>query len=130
MGLHWMKTRRWLMAQAYIMPIPIIVDFLAWQARHIKPEIFYDDNRWCMYFFYHNQYVWVTIPSLVEHLGWNATTLNGGSYREGHEFEPRLRMAKQYIGFEKSAMDIDWTDEQVLTDNDGDLSSFVHYYIE
>ena len=126
-GINWVKLRKWLMAQTYIMPISIIEDFLIWEARHIKPEIYYDDNRWAMYFFYHKKRVWATAPSLVEHLGWNNTSLR--NYTPSFIFEPRNRMAKWFIGFENSGLSIDWSKLEAYEDLDGQNSDFCHYYI-
>ena len=127
-GKHWALLKKWLMAQAYIMPVEIIEDFIPWAERHIKPEIYFDDNRWAMYFDYHNRGVYATAPSLVEHLGWNSTTLNGG-YDPGHTFSAESRMAKWFIGFEHSGLEIDWGNphnyfEAQKTSN-GD---WAHYY--
>ena len=125
---NYVTLRRWLMAQAYIVPIPTIEDFLSWAERHIKPNINYDDNRWAMYLFYHGILTYATAPSLVEHIGWNDTTLR--YYAPNTDWQPRLRMAKWFIGFEKHALAIDWSKTDAVADNDGGMSEFAHYYID
>ncbi len=124
-GYNWFRLKKFLMAQAYIMPVPIIEDFLIWAEKHIKPEIYFDDNRWAMYLYYHDKLTWATAPSLVEHLGWNQTTLTG--YNAGHSFEPRLRMATWYIGFENSGLMYDWSRLDAIDDPDKILGDFAGY---
>jgi hypothetical protein len=126
---NWVTLLTWRNAQAYVLPVPIIDDFLVWAERHIKPEIYFDDDRFAMYFYFHKQLVYCTAPSLVEHMGWNSTTLTG--YKSGHVFESRLRMAKWYIGFENSGLNIDWaaTVKKPVFENDGDWGEWSHLYI-
>ena len=126
---HWVKKKIWRMAQCYIMPVPVIDDFLGYAERHIKPEIYFDDDRLAMYHLAKNKLVWATAPSLVEHLGWNATTLTG--YKDGFKFRPEKRMARWFIGFENSGLSIDWekTRDKAVFENDGDWGQFCHLYI-
>jgi hypothetical protein len=124
-GVHYVQLTKWLMAQTYIMPVSIIDDFIAWAELHIKPSIYFDDNRWAMYFYYHGMKVWATAPSLVEHIGWNATTLR--PYNEA--FDRNNRMARWYIGIQKSALDIDWHDTRSIEDNEAVTGDFTHYLI-
>lgn len=128
LGVNWVTLRTWRMAQAYVVPVQMIKDFLLWEAKHIKPEIFFDDDRWAMFLFYMGIKTYATAPSLVEHMGWNETTLRGYKYGE---FRPDLRMAKSYIGFENSALDIDWKKglDKPIEDTDGTYNEFSHLYI-
>jgi hypothetical protein len=128
LGFHWLSVRKFLMAQCYILPVPVIKDFLAWEKKHVKQDIYFDDNRMAMYFFYQNRPVFATAPSLVEHLGWNQSTLTG--YNPGHNFEPRLRMAKWFVGFENSGLDFDWNNLDAFEDKDGSNADFCSYLIE
>ena len=126
-NVHWLKMRKWLMAQAYIVPVALIKEFLAWEALHIDQRIYFDDNRWAMFLFYTNRWTYATAPSLVEHLGWNGSTLS--AYRDnGQPLEARLRMANWFIGFEASGKDIDWSDLRYVEDPDGNNSDFSSYY--
>jgi len=128
LGLNWVALRKFLMAQAYIMPIPIIEDFLPWVEKHVKPEIYFDDNRWAMYFFYHKLLVRATVPSLVEHLGWGETTLR--QVTPSYVFDFKNRMAKWFIGVENSGLDINWENTDSFLDDDGSNSDFCQYLIE
>lgn len=125
-GLNFVLLKKFLMAQAYIMPVSIIEDFIPWATKHIDPKIYFDDNRWAMYLFYHGIKTRATAPSLVEHIGWNDTTI---TYNPGHNFEPRLRMAAWFIGFENSGLDVDWSKSEAFEDTAGNMADFSHYYI-
>ena len=121
---NWVKLRVWFMAQAYILPVALIKDMIPWVEQRVKQSVYMDDDRMATYMYYQGKYVYATAPCLVEHIGWNETTLRG--YQPGHEFKPELRMASDYIGFEKSALDIDWTRgiEDPILDNNGHISMF------
>ncbi len=125
LNLHWVELKRFLMAQCYIMPVPMIKDFLTWEAQHVDPKIYFDDNRLGMYFFYNNISTFATAPSLVEHIGWNETTLTG--YNPGHDFEPRLRMAKWFIGFENSGYGVHWENLESFEDTAGNNADFCSF---
>jgi hypothetical protein len=127
-GINWVTLKTFLMAQAYVMPTAMMTDFLNWTEAHVKPEIYFDDDRMAMYFFYHNKKVWATAPSLVEHIGWNGSTLTG--YKPGHVFEPRLRMAKWFIGMENSGLEVNWANglDRPVEDNEGNWGSWSHLF--
>ena len=124
-GLPWLRVGKWLMTQAYIVPIPMIVEFLKYCDEHIDDKIYYDDNRWAMFCWYNKIDVFATAPSLVEHLGWNSTS--HGHYNADHDFEPRLRMAKWFLGFENSGMDVNWENLNFVDDPDGNNADFCSY---
>ncbi|HEX2910409.1 MAG TPA: hypothetical protein VH186_06340 [Chloroflexia bacterium] len=126
----WALVNKFLMAQAYIMPIPMIEDFLPWATTHIKPQIYFDDDRLGMYLYYHNLKAYATSPSLVEHLGWNQSTLSG--YKPEHRFLPELRMAKYFIGFEQSGLSVDWTKglADPVPDTEQIIGDWSHFYLE
>jgi hypothetical protein len=121
------------MAQAYSAPVAVIDDFIEWADRHIKPDIYFDDDRWAMYCFYHERRVWATAPSLVEHIGWNETTLGGG-YKPDFRFDLRkkasTRMADWFVGFENSPESIEWKNIKAIDDNEGTYGEFIHNYIK
>jgi hypothetical protein len=133
LGLHYLKLKTWRMAQAYSAPVEVIDDFIAWADRHIKPEIYFDDDRWAMYCFYNNRWVWATAPSLVEHLGWNQTTLGGGykpQFRLDLRKKASQRMAEAFVGYENSPKDIEWENLKAIEDNEGTYAEFIHNYIK
>lgn len=121
----WVKLKTWFMAQGYIMPTSIIPDLIKWVDEKVKPTTRFDDERFAMYFFYHEHLVYATVPSLVEHLGWNSTLLR--NYKN-YEFQKRrdLRMATVFIGLDKDPLNIDWTEglKDPVIDNEGHNSQF------
>lgn len=106
-GWNWLRMRLWFMAQAYVFPVPMANDIISWSEANVKPEVVADDERYAMYFVTHNRYVYATAPSLVEHLGWNNSSLN--RYSDHHAFEAKRRTASRFIGFEESGLSIDWS---------------------
>lgn len=124
---RWVTLSVWLMAQAYVLPVEIIDDMVAWIDEYVKEDVRFDDERMAMYFYYHKIPVYATVPSLVEHLGWNSTTLSTYTDKARKNiFKPENRMARQYIGFENSGLDIDWTIglADPVHNNDGSDSMF------
>jgi mRNA-degrading endonuclease YafQ of YafQ-DinJ toxin-antitoxin module len=122
-GISWVKLKTWFMAQAYVLPIALAEDMYSWIEENIKPDVYMDDNRMATYMFYNRRYVYATAPSLVEHMGWNSSTLNG--YVPGYQYERNLRMAKAFIGIGSSALNIDWSKpDQFIIDDTGNNSMF------
>lgn len=122
---HWATLKTWFMAQSYIMPTKIIPDLISWVDSKVKPSTRFDDERFGMYFFYHEHPVYATAPSLVEHLGWNSTLLR--NYKS-YEFKTRrdIRMARVFIGLDQDPLDIDWAEgiDHPAVDNEGHNSQF------
>ena len=126
--VNYLKLRKWLMAQAYIVPVEVAADFVQWCEKNVDPKIYFDDNRWAMYCWYHHRYVWATVPSLVDHQGWNETMLR--NYQPDYQFEPRIRMAQWFIGFENSGLSIDWTKTaNAIVCEDGNNADFCSYLL-
>jgi hypothetical protein len=86
---------------AYIIPSFIAEEYLLFDPK-IKDSITADDVRMSVFLRHTNRKVWVTCPSLVEHICWH-TNANGGKAGINH------RVASEYIGYENSGLDIDWT---------------------
>ena len=107
-----------------MLPTSLAKDMIQWIEEYCKQDMKHDDDRMATFMWYHQKKVYATAPCLVEHIGWNDTTLR--TYDPSFVFEPRLRMAKQYIGFEKSALKMDWesTIEKAVLDNEGSNSQF------
>jgi len=121
--VSWVKLRTWFMAQAYILPVPLLDDMYSWIEKNIKPSVYMDDNRMATYMFYKGRYVYATAPSLVEHLGWNSTTLTG--YQPGYAYRRDLRMANSFIGIEESPLTVDWSrPDQFIVNDTGNNSMF------
>jgi len=131
-GKSWALLNRLLMAQSYIIPKSMIEDFIPFAEKHIKPEIYYDDNRLTLWALKNNIKIWTTAPSLVNHQGAFETTIRGG-YKKGHNFFDKSRLASWYIGFEESGLNIDWTkglDKPITDRSEGDWAGVCQYYIE
>ena len=121
-NLNYVEQKYFFMAQCYSMPVAMIKDFLQFNYLSVKDSVKMDDERIGTYLFMRGLKAIATAPSLVEHLGWNGTTLDY-KYKKS-TFDPRLRMARQYIGFEQSALNIDWSIKDTIIDNEGDYSMF------
>ena len=121
-GLRYLEMKYFFMAQAFIIPVDIAKKAAAWMKENVKDSVYLDDERLATYCFYTNKKVYATAPSLVEHLGWDSTTLN--SYKD-KDINKKLRMANRFIGFEKSALEFDWSKTLALRVNDGAVSMFI-----
>lgn len=120
-GYNYAELKVWFMAQAYVLPAIEAVKMAVWIDEHCKEDMKHDDDRMATYVWYMQKRVIATVPSLVEHIGWNTTTLT--TYKK-KPFEPRLRMARWYIGFETSGLDIQWERPDAIIATDGDNSMF------
>lgn len=119
--LNYARLKVWFMAQAYVLDTINAKNMVAWIDVNCKEDIKHDDDRMATYIWYQDKTVIATAPSLVEHIGWNTTTLT--TYKK-KPFEPRLRMAKWYIGFEESGLSIKWERKEAVKDMNGDNSMF------
>ena len=124
---RWVRLRVWFMAQAYLFPTNMIEDFFDWTEAHAKPELV-DDERLALYVHKKNIPVLATVPSLVEHLGWRTTTI-GGRNSKAYTMIAR-RVANSFIGFEKSGLDINWSEVRTFDDMNDNPSIFTRWYKE
>jgi len=115
-------------AQAYVMPTDKIRDFYEFSVKHISQKITQDDRRLAMYHLYHQDPVWVTAPSLVEHLAWDTTTT---SSEKGQlpKLKQEARTARRFIGLENSGLDIDWSKPPQISAMPGDFQMQFRKYI-
>ena len=130
-GKHWMTVKTWFMSQAYILPSEFIKDFLAWDEIHYRTDKRKaDDEHLALYCYYNEIPVWTTSPSLVDHLGWRTTTI--GDRNNKDYLEMTHRVAKEFIGFENSGLDIDWTKglDNPQIDTWGSWDQFSSWYQE
>lgn len=127
---HWLRLKIWFMAQGYIMPVATAQNIIKFAEEHTRPDHHIDDEKMAMYFYVKNEYVWATVPSLVDHLGWGSTTIQGREVWSDY-FEPSRRVARCFPGVENSALDIDWTQglSNPLTHDNGDFSCFASNYV-
>jgi hypothetical protein len=68
-GGRWAKIGDGCWGQALCMPTSAIHDFLSWERKSIVPEFRWDDSRWSIWCVERGRPAWATVPSLVEHVG-------------------------------------------------------------
>lgn len=127
---NWATTRCWFMAQGYMFPVPLATKMVKWIKKYADLEhCNIDDELMSMYLFAHDIPVYLTAPSLVEHLGFSVTSLN--RKLGAHYFEPNRRVAKWFIGLEKSGLDVDWSKDidKPCVDDNGDWGMYCNRYI-
>lgn len=86
--------------QALLWPNELIGEFMQWESSHVAAEFLWDDVRVSMWLIKTSKKAYATVPSLAQHLGRGFSTLglNGKS-----------KIAAWYIGANKSALGIDWS---------------------
>jgi hypothetical protein len=99
-GGSWAMIADGCWGQAICLPVPLVDSFLAWEARRVRPEFPHDDSRVSMWCVETGRPVWVTVPSLVEHDGHSDSLIGNRA--------PIPRVARWFIGAERSGLDIDW----------------------
>lgn len=65
----WIPCEGYAPCVALAMPTSWIDDFLSWSASHVKESFEHDDIRMAMWLGERERPCWMTMPSLVEHLG-------------------------------------------------------------
>lgn len=107
---HWVRLMPWYYSQAYTMPFAQMRNMISWINENVgEDERMSDDERVAMYFYYQNRYIYATAPSLVEHLGWNSTTVSYSRPMDNYLDDKNHRMARKFIGIDQDPLDIDWT---------------------
>lgn len=125
----WLTMKLWFYAQGYIMPKALAKDFLEYAERHTNQRNI-DDEKIAIWLWKRDLRVWATMPSLVEHIGWNSTTIRNRDYDSYYKIAQRV--AKWFIGYEKSGLDIDWKEglDCPVQDEDGRWEQLVDNYVE
>lgn len=77
-GTRWATGQNAVWGGAMLMPAPWVFDFLKWEAANIKPDYPHDDTRLKLWAMTHDRPVYVLVPSLVEHVGWDASIVGHG----------------------------------------------------
>jgi hypothetical protein len=85
---------------ATIWPRHLIAEFLQWQDRHIDRSFEFDTVRVSMWLMKTLTRAFVTVPSLIQHLGFQSSTLGLNS---------SSKVATWYIGEDQSGLGIDWS---------------------
>jgi len=101
---HWLVMDRLYGTLAYVMPLHLAKRYLEFN-KVIKQRIYADDVRISMFMKHYKLNVFVTCPSLVEHLCWQTTSQSDNKVPPANF---NYRIAKTYIGYENSALDINW----------------------
>lgn len=121
-GSHWIKMKPWYYSQAFAMPMPLMTEMVDWIGQNVsRDDRMSDDERMAMFFYYRDQYVNATAPSLVEHIGWNSTTVDYNRPMSNYLEDKNHRMARKFIGIDYNPADIDWTkgfDNPVVANED------------
>jgi GR25 family glycosyltransferase involved in LPS biosynthesis len=89
-GFNWIKVKHYVGAQAVIMPVWLVKEFLDWMSHDKQPHA-WDDMNQRRFFNTTNKQVFVPVPLLVNHMG--------NSLLNNMHFRP-----KEYIGDNASAM--------------------------
>jgi hypothetical protein len=85
---------------AMIWPKDLIREFLDWQEAHIDRAFAWDTVRVSMWLIKTSKKAFATVPSLTQHLGCGLSTLG---------LNGRSKVAAWYIGADRSALGIDWS---------------------
>ncbi len=121
-GVSWVRCKSPLMSQAYCWPVGMIPDMLDWIAAHVYGlSLNLDDSFMAAYLLSKGLFMWYTAPSLVEHVGYDKSTIGirgviGGIPRTAKWFEPEPG-------------DIDWTAglTNPVIDSSGSLRNYAQY---
>ncbi len=127
-GKRWVRIKRWLMAQAYVVPVSMVEPFIAFADSALKADIKFDDDRWCVYHLYTRTYVWAVAPTLVQHLAWGETTI-ADLYGDDWKFvkEASNRTSEVYLGANRSGREVDLSDvNNFVADEKGHILMYKH----
>ena len=121
-GESWLE-RSTITGQAIIWPRDFISEFLSWQSNQIDQSCPSDDVRVSIWLMKTSQKAFTTVPSLVEHLGWNSSTWVKNRSTEA-------LVAAWFIGEHRSGMNIDWSQglDSPLQDPTEFVSTSWRYY--
>ena len=99
-GDHWCTIGDGAWGQGFVLPTPLIKEWLLWDARNIDPAFDHDDSRLTIWLVKTSRPSWAMVPSIVDHLATMPSQL-------GHNNSTRV--ARRFVGVTGSALDIDWT---------------------
>jgi len=104
-NLRWVATRRFLWAQAVVLPVWMAEWMLRWiDVREQRNPDWksHDDVRMADFFTARGGPVYVPVPNLVEHIGDELGSIMG------HYGSAARRRARAFVGIDSPARDIDW----------------------
>jgi len=89
-GKSWIVTKGGVWGQAIVAPIGLAQEFIQWEQRYVLPSYPHDDGRLSLWAALTDRWIWVTVPSLVDHdvsikssLGHSAHIGSGGLVSDG-----------------------------------------------
>lgn len=100
---HWVRLTTFFGTLAYVLPVKMIPEMTDWIKMNCKP-LKIDDMLIATYFFYNHKPILTTAPSLVQHLGFDSTTITDFHAK----FNIENRIARKFLGYDNSPLDIDW----------------------
>lgn len=92
-------------ACATVLPVDLIEEWIEWSICNVPKEVIHDDERLDMWCYETDAVTWITVPSLVEHLGSDRSLVK----RENGRVSKGDRLATRYIGDDRSALEIDFS---------------------
>lgn len=96
-GSSWLRTRSNVFGQAICLPTDMARDFLDWDKRVLSGLDLFTDARVSLYLYHLGIPFWVTVPSLIQHVG--------AAYSLFHHSVP----GKASSFADGSALDVDWS---------------------
>jgi len=85
---------------AVIWPTSLIYEFIEWQSTHVASDFPHEDIRVSMWLLKTAKPAFATVPSLAQHLGYQASLVGQNS---------SSKVAAWYLGNSRSALGIDWS---------------------
>lgn len=104
-GKHWATIDRLYGLCAYVLPVKLVKAYLNFELL-IKERIYADDVRLSMFLGSINKGVYLTAPSLVDHICWASTSQKDDDVPIENAI--KFRIARNFIGFENSGLEVDW----------------------
>lgn len=77
-GVPWAAAYDAAVGGATAFPVHLLASFLKWEASNVDPAYPHDDGRVCMWAVDTKRLIWVTVPSLVQHMGSHRSLLGHG----------------------------------------------------
>jgi hypothetical protein len=100
-GHLWWTTDGNVYTGAIVMPVGFIRDFLDWDRKVVDPSYPHDDRRLGAWANVSGNVCWMTVPSLVHHMGIERSTI-------GHPNHGHNRVERFWLG-QTSPLSFDWT---------------------
>jgi hypothetical protein len=102
---HWASIDRAYGLCGYIIPREMVLGYIDFEPR-INHQIKADDVKLSVFLGHINEPIYLTAPSLVEHICWDRSTQQAAKVSMD---SIKYRLAWKYLGYEESGMEVDWT---------------------